>query len=217
MALIKYEAQNEAKGTLAASLSAGSGIVVVEAGQGPRFGSVFPMRAKIVERDGTDPSIELQREIVTITGRTGDSLNITRAVESITESDSANAQTQTALAFSSGDEIAVVFTKGVQDDINNEVESLRSDLTTVEGEYINKDGSVPFTGDQAMGDNKITGLKTPTAGTDATTKAYVDGLTPEVFSFKKELGNAGENITSGDAVRFGRGDIIQNDDYTDDN
>ncbi len=41
-------------------------------------------------------------------------------------------------------------------------------------QYILADGSRAFSGDQAMGSNKITGLATPTASGDAATKDYVD-------------------------------------------
>jgi len=40
-----------------------------------------------------------------------------------------------------------------------------------------RDGTQAMTGALAMGTNKITGLGTPTASTDATTKGYVDGIT----------------------------------------
>ena len=42
------------------------------------------------------------------------------------------------------------------------------------GTIIFKDGSVAFTGDQSMGNNKITSLATPSSGTDAANKDYVD-------------------------------------------
>jgi hypothetical protein len=42
--------------------------------------------------------------------------------------------------------------------------------------FIKRDGSVAMTGALAMGNQKITGLATPTAATDAATKGYVDGL-----------------------------------------
>ncbi|MBA7507345.1 hypothetical protein ES706_06064 [subsurface metagenome] len=45
-----------------------------------------------------------------------------------------------------------------------------------EAEVIKKDGSVAFTGDQAMGGNKLTGLGTPVAGGDAATKDHVDSV-----------------------------------------
>lgn len=40
--------------------------------------------------------------------------------------------------------------------------------------FVKRDGSVAFTGDQSHGGNKITSLGTPTSGTDAATKGYVD-------------------------------------------
>lgn len=42
------------------------------------------------------------------------------------------------------------------------------------GTIILKDGSVPFTGDQSMGNNKLTNVGTPSSGNDATNKTYVD-------------------------------------------
>lgn len=47
-------------------------------------------------------------------------------------------------------------------------------LTAVEGSYINKDGSVAFTGDQSMGSHKLTAVANPVDGGDAANKAYVD-------------------------------------------
>lgn len=42
--------------------------------------------------------------------------------------------------------------------------------------FIKKDGTVAFTGNQSMGNNKLTTLATPTDSGDATTKGYVDTL-----------------------------------------
>jgi len=42
------------------------------------------------------------------------------------------------------------------------------------GNFILKNGSVPFTNDQSLGGNKLTNLGAPTVDTDAATKAYVD-------------------------------------------
>lgn len=42
--------------------------------------------------------------------------------------------------------------------------------------FTKKDGSVAFTGNQSMGNNKLTTLATPTDSGDATTKGYVDTL-----------------------------------------
>lgn len=40
--------------------------------------------------------------------------------------------------------------------------------------FVLRGGTVPFTGDQSMGNNKLTNLATPSAGTDAASKNYVD-------------------------------------------
>jgi len=42
--------------------------------------------------------------------------------------------------------------------------------------FVKKDGTVAFTGNQSMGNNKLTTLGTPTDSGDATTKSYVDTL-----------------------------------------
>lgn len=49
--------------------------------------------------------------------------------------------------------------------------------------FTKKDGSVPFTGDQSLGGNKITNLGTPAAGTDGATKSYVDTAIANLNSF----------------------------------
>lgn len=42
--------------------------------------------------------------------------------------------------------------------------------------FTKRDGSVAFTGNQSMGGNRITAVGTPSAGTDAANKDYVDGV-----------------------------------------
>ncbi len=56
------------------------------------------------------------------------------------------------------------------------VSNLNADqVDGIEGaEIVQRDGSVAMTGDFALGTNRITGLGTPTADTDAATKGYVD-------------------------------------------
>jgi hypothetical protein len=49
-----------------------------------------------------------------------------------------------------------------------------SDISTALTGSVAADGQTPITGDLQMGGNKVTGLGTPTATTDGTTKAYVD-------------------------------------------
>ncbi len=47
-------------------------------------------------------------------------------------------------------------------------------------QYTLADGSRAFSGDQAMGGNKLTGLGTPTAGSDAVTKDYADQIASNI-------------------------------------
>lgn len=51
------------------------------------------------------------------------------------------------------------------------------DLAQAMTDSLPRNGSAPMTGPLAMGGRRITGLGTPTASGDATTKAYVDGRT----------------------------------------
>lgn len=54
------------------------------------------------------------------------------------------------------------------------------------GSYVYANGSRAFTGDQSMGNHKLTHLSDPTASTDAATKAYVDGLI-QGFDWKQSV------------------------------
>lgn len=66
-------------------------------------------------------------------------------------------------------------------------------------EFIQRDGSVAFTGAQSMGGQKITNLGTPTSTTDAATKSYVDteiSSLQEMFQYKEPcIAAATGNIT----------------------
>lgn len=55
---------------------------------------------------------------------------------------------------------------------NNTLQDLANAMTG----SIAADGQTPITGNLQMGNNKITGLATPTVSTDAVTKAYADAL-----------------------------------------
>jgi len=68
----------------------------------------------------------------------------------------------------------------------------------VESEYIKKDGSVDFTGDQSMGNHKLTDVSNPADDQDAATKKYVDD-------------NAGGNWPFGDGSD---GDVTLSSDTT---
>ena len=51
-------------------------------------------------------------------------------------------------------------------------------IPELDGVYLRLDGTNPMSGAIQMGNNKITGLATPTDANDAVTKAYADSITP---------------------------------------
>lgn len=81
--------------------------------------------------------------------------------------------------------------------------------------FIKKDGSVAFTGNQSMGNNKLTTLATPTDSGDATTKAYVDNLIaglPSAYRYRNvkaattaniDLSNPGTSTIDGVSLSSG--------------
>lgn len=87
------------------------------------------------------------------------------------------------------------------------------------GNFIKKDGSVAFTGNQSMGGNSITNLATPSGSNDAANKSYVDtavaGLN-SIFDSKPsakaattgniDLSNPG--TSSFDSVSLSNGEIL---------
>lgn len=66
--------------------------------------------------------------------------------------------------------------------------------------YINKDGTTAFTGNQSMGSNKLTNVSDPTLVQDAATKNYVDGT------------NVGGSVTAGTTItiNYSRAYVIGN-------
>lgn len=63
-------------------------------------------------------------------------------------------------------------------------------ITDIENSYINKDGSVAFTGDLDMGANNVTNVAYPVNDTDAATKVYVDdeiAALGNVFSYEGSI------------------------------
>lgn len=81
--------------------------------------------------------------------------------------------------------------------VNNSAAIATSKLADA-ANFILRGGSVAFTADQSMGNNKLTNLATPSTGTDATTKSYVDSLydtIPRFFTFKQARARTTGNIT----------------------
>ena len=66
--------------------------------------------------------------------------------------------------------------------VDDSVSNASPDLS----DYLEKDGTVTMTGSLKMGNNKITGLATPTTNTDAATKKYVDDKPSGDGDFKKD-------------------------------
>ncbi|WPU64940.1 tail fiber domain-containing protein [Peredibacter starrii] len=66
------------------------------------------------------------------------------------------------------------------------------------GNYVLRDGTAAMTGALQMGNNKITGLATPTVNTDAATKAYVDSVAGGVSS---------QWTTNGSAIHYNTGRV----------
>jgi hypothetical protein len=75
---------------------------------------------------------------------------------------------------------AVSGVSGTTDNTLTTKEYVDSRTAEVSGDYILKDGSVAFTGNQSMGSNKLTSVTNPTADQDAATKVYVDENTVDV-------------------------------------
>lgn len=86
-------------------------------------------------------------------------------------------------------------------------------------DFVQRDGSVAFTGDQSMGNNKLTSVATPGTGTDAANKNYVDTAVAgaqQMFQYKETcIAAATGNITISnpatstfDGISVGNGDRI---------
>lgn len=67
-------------------------------------------------------------------------------------------------------------TDGSKKDIQAGSDDLESAVTDLDDEKISRAGSIAFTGDQSMGNNKLTDLAAPTNDNDAATKIYVDTI-----------------------------------------
>ena len=87
------------------------------------------------------------------------------------------------------------------------------------GEFLRRDGSVAATGTFDSGNNRIVNVGTPTATTDATTKAYVDGLIEGLNQLYDSKGSARASTTANinisnpgtdtfDGIALGNGDRL---------
>lgn len=61
-------------------------------------------------------------------------------------------------------------------------------------QYLRADGTRALTGDQSAGTHKITSLGTPTTGTDATTKTYVDGIGTTALTIAEAYADTGDAL-----------------------
>lgn len=119
----KYVPWNNAQGTLLAGISAGAGTMILGSGQGDRFPSTFPFLCEVKQNDAVAPYAVLKREIVKVTGRTGDTLTMTRSAGTCLPNDASNTPGTTAFSFSSGDTVTLTVTAETIKDIQDEVET----------------------------------------------------------------------------------------------
>lgn len=89
--------------------------------------------------------------------------------------------------------------------ITSDVSDHETRLTSVETSYINKDGTVAFTGDVDVGGNNVTNIADPVNNTDAANKRYVDNeisALGDVFSYEGTI-DAGSQGTPFDLSTLG--------------
>lgn len=148
----------------------------------------------ITNADGVagNPTFALANDLAALEGlttqgqivRTGDGTAVTRSLEGVagntvvTNGDGVLANPKVDLAEVT-QAVSGTFKKFTTDAFGRVVAQtpvLTADITAlVDATYVNATGD-NMTGALAMGDNKITGVAAPTAGTDATNKNYVDAL-----------------------------------------
>lgn len=121
MPFLKYVPWNNAQGNLLAGISAWSVTMILEASQGWRFPTTFPFLCEIKQNDVVAPYAVLKREIVKVTGRTGDTLTIVRSSGTCLPNDASNTPGTTAFSFSTGDTVTLTVTAETIKDIQDEV------------------------------------------------------------------------------------------------
>ena len=108
MAYLKNK--NFAKSTLAANVAAGSSFLTVLAGTGSKLPSSGNFRAVIWSVNFSNPSDDINREIVTATLSSGDTFDIVRAEEGTV-----------AFSWKTGDKIAHIITAGKIDELEDSI------------------------------------------------------------------------------------------------
>jgi hypothetical protein len=138
-------------------------------------------------------------------------------------SDASDAHDASAISNVPSGNLAATDVQAALDELQSDVDSRALDSAVIK-----KDGSVAYTGNQAMGGNKITGLGAPTAGSDAATKQYVDnaieGAKPKqavrvATTANIDLSQDLENGDSIDGITLATGDrvLVKNQTDAEDN
>ena len=169
-----YKWANLAKWRLLAGISASATSIILQTGEGNLFPAVFPYLLKIEKYDATsglENKPVTKREIVKVMNKAGDTFTIVRGAWDCPVSDTATTQTNTALAFDSGDFAYLVFANEQIEDIQDEVERLETDKA-------NDSVVVKLTGNQTIAGTKTFSsnpqVPTGTTGLDAVNKAQLD-------------------------------------------
>jgi hypothetical protein len=126
MAFIDYKYTNQGAGQLLSGITAFATTAVLKAGQGALFPSTYPYRLTLIKFTSTSDAVTgvqtrtvSNYEVVEVTNRSTDTLTIARGKEA-----------STPFAFSANDYVYLSLTKEQQENINAELVSLRSDMTT---------------------------------------------------------------------------------------
>lgn len=114
--------KNNVHATLSTAVSSIATTIQLTSWQGARFGNDFPQIATL---ESFDENWKVtKREIVQITGRTGDNLTVVRAYAPCPENDDANSQSQSAISFNADDTISLYIPKEIFDKIADSIKDL---------------------------------------------------------------------------------------------